>query len=283
MPSKKIISVFIVVAALVFAIIIAFGRDKSSVVINVASNLVTGDKISIPENPAWQEELLKANAKAEKVQIENSTSTEETVTDKASIGLISNYLALKQNNKLDSTSAQKLIDQTILYVGQASSPGTKIARSDLKIIPDNGSQSITSYGENLGNIARTKSPAEINKDVALIVALLKSDDQSKLKELDTVITGYKNIVNTLLKMPVPETFVKAHLDIINGTNDMTSALMTVKNVSTDPLKAITSLQLYQTGLTTLTQATSAVITFIKQNNIIYKQGSGGYYLLYEIK
>ena len=131
MPSKKIISVFIVVAALVFAIIIAFGRDKSSVVINVASNLVTGDKISIPENPAWQEELLKANAKAEKVQIENSTSTEETVTDKASIGLISNYLALKQNNKLDSTSAQKLIDQTILYVGQASSPGTKIARSDL--------------------------------------------------------------------------------------------------------------------------------------------------------
>ena len=99
MPSKKIISVFIVVAALVFAIIIAFGRDKSSVVINVASNLVTGDKISIPENPAWQEELLKANAKAEKVQIENSTSTEETVTDKASIGLISNYLALKQNNK----------------------------------------------------------------------------------------------------------------------------------------------------------------------------------------
>ncbi len=283
LPSKKIVSIFILAAALVGSIIIAFGRDKSSQVINIANNLVAGDKVSLPENPNWQNELSGVNANADKVKTEGATSAGQTVTDTASISLMSNYLALKQSGKLDDASAQKLIDQTTNYIAENTSvPINKISASDLNIVADNGKQSIMDYGENLGTIAKIKSRAAIQNDFGIITQAIQSGDQSKLNELDGVITSYKNIVSKLVKTPVPKTFVKAHLDIVNSTNSMVSALTEMKSALSDPFKGLAALQLYQSSINTLSQATSATISFIKQNNIIYKQDSGGYYLLYEI-
>jgi hypothetical protein len=282
LPSKKIVSVFILTAALVVSIIIAFGRDKGSQVINVASNLVTGDKISIPENPNWQNELGGVSANTANTKTETDTPTKATVTDVVSQTLIENYLALKQNDKLNSASAQKLVDQTVNYVNQINSQVTKISESQLNIIPDNGKQSITDYGENLGNILKNNKPKEIKNEVEIINAAIKSKEQSKLNELDSIITVYEKTANELTKMPVPKTFVKAHLDIINGVKNMATALKEAKTILADPLKGLASIQLYKAGVTTFTQALKAASIFIYQNKIIYKQNSGGYYLFYRI-
>jgi hypothetical protein len=277
LPSKKIVSVFILTVAFVVAIIIAFGRDKSSAVINVASNLVAGDKISIPENPNWQKDLnvLPQN----EIPIENGTTTENNVTDTVSQSLISNYMALKQNGKLDSASAQKLVDQSISYIEQS---GAQTNKMTLDIVPEN-TQSITDYGENLGNIAKIRSQEEIKNDAQLFVQMFKSPDSAKLKEFNAVISVYENILNRLIKMPVPKIFSKAHTDLINGTSGIISSFKAVKNISNDPLGGIVALQLYQKNTSSFALATKAIISFIKQKNLVYKQGSGGYYLLYEIQ
>ena len=72
---------------------------------------------------------------------------------------MSNYLALKQSGTLDATSAQKLVDQTASLVGQLGS--SVVLDTKLNVIPDNGLQSITDYGENLGNIFKNNKPTEI--------------------------------------------------------------------------------------------------------------------------
>ena len=65
MPSKRVLGVIIVVTALVTSIIIAFGKEKSSATIDLASNLIVGQKISIPENPNWKDEIGQLDGKTQ--------------------------------------------------------------------------------------------------------------------------------------------------------------------------------------------------------------------------
>jgi hypothetical protein len=212
LPSKKVLSVFVVIAALVASIIIAFGRDKTSSAVNFASNLVAGDKVSIPENPSWQNELGVVGENQEQIQTESGTTTEETTTDVISRTLIANYLALKQSDKLDNISAQELVDKTLEYIEKSGGEVVKITQ--LNIIPDNGKETMASYGENLGNILKSNKPKEVKKELEII---------KKAAE-----------------------------------------------------------QLYGEGATIFTQSIRATNSFIIKNNIVYKQNSGGYYLLYGI-
>jgi len=280
LPSKKVLSTFILVMAMVVAIIIAFGKDKSSTAINFASDLVAGDKISIPTNQNWQAELGNVAVNLDQTKQEDNESIEETATDIVSRSLISNYLALKQNGTLNNESAQKLIDQTLALTDQLG--GQVALETKLNIIPDNGVQTITDYGNNLGNILKNSRQQRMKNELDIISQAIATREPSKIKELDDIIVVYENIATDLTLMPVPQTFVKAHLDIINGIKGMVISLKEMKTIFDDPIRSLTSIQLYGDGITIFTQALKATVVFIVQNKIIYKQGSGGYYLLYGI-
>lgn len=283
LPSKKVLSTFLLIGAMVAAVIIAFGKEKSSEAINFASDLVAGDKVVMPQNPDWYDEI--ANIKPAEIAIENSNETEETtVTGAVSTSLISNYLALKESGSLDSASAQKLIDQSLDYINNNATDKSiaLITQDQLKIIADNGNKTITDYGENLGTILKGKKPSDIEKEIGLITKIVSSRKVSDVDQLNPVIASYEKIYSGLIKMPVPKTFVKAHLDMTNGTMGMVLALKQVREIYTDPFKALLALQLYQTSIIKLSQPMQATIAFLMQNKVVYKQGSGGYYLLYGI-
>ncbi|MEK7116639.1 MAG: hypothetical protein AAB837_00550 [Patescibacteria group bacterium] len=280
LPSKKVLSVFILTAALVVAVIVAFGRDKSSEAINFASNLVAGEKVSVPENPNWQNELSQVKTNAEPAQIESNTSTPETATDTISKTLMSNYLALKQSGTLDAASAQKLVDQTANFVNQLGS--NVVLDTKLNIIPDNGKQTITDYGENLGSILRNNKPAYEESEMDIVKKALETKDLKKLEELGQIINTFTEISKEMKAMPVPKTFVKAHLDMVNGIDMVVFGLNEVKFVFSDSFRGMGGIQIYGQGITLFLQSFKATLDFIKQNNTAYKQGSGGYYLLYRI-
>lgn len=281
LPSKRIVSVLIVIAALVASVIIAFGGEKSSSVINYASDLGTGDKVRIEENPNWQQELLNATQGTKLVATTTSIAP-ANLTDTVSQSLMANYLALKQSGLLDQESAQKLLDQTVNYIDNSSAFVAKLTQSDLNVVDDNGSQSIAAYGENLGNITKKRSRAQIEADLQLVLATIQAPTQDQINKLDSIVESYKQIETLLVKMPVPKTFIKAHLDIVNGLRGIIQAMTDLKSISDDPFRGLTAFQVYQQNLLTLSRALEATTTFIKQNNIAYKQGSGGYYLLYGI-
>lgn len=264
------------------AIIITFGRDKSSTAINFASDLVAGEKLTIPENQNWQDELTNIVPSANQMAIEEEDSSENGVTDTIATTLVSNYLTLKQNGSLTEESAQKLIDQTIEYVEKNSSQAVSISESQLNVVADNGKTSISQYGENLGMIFKTNKPKDPKTTMDIITKAIQSNDPVKMAELDNIIITYEKITADLLKMPVPKTFVKAHLDVVNSIKNGTGAIKEMKGSLEDPFKALTAIQLYQKSVTTFIQVFQAINIFIVKNNIVYKQGSGGYYLLYGI-
>lgn len=280
LPSKKVVSLFILTGALVASIVIAFGRDKGSQVINVAQNLVAGEQISLPQNPEWQKELGSVTADIKPALPSSESVSEQTTTDAVSTSLISNYLALKQNDQLNPESAQKLVDQSLEYIEKTADP--KIKASDLKIITDNGRQTIAEYGENLGLILKKNKSSGSENEIAIIEEIIKAQDPEKIDELQGAINTYEKIATDLKKMPVPQIFVKAHIDTVNGMLGIVLGLKEVQQVLIDPFRALNGLRIYQEGGTLFTSAIQASSKFITQNNILYKQGSGGYYLLYGI-
>lgn len=283
LPSKKVLSILILTVAIVATIILVFGRDTSSKAINFANNLVAGDKVSIPENPNWRAELGNINVnldQTKETKEEKASSTGETTTDIVSRSLVSNYIALKQNGSLDNVSAQKLIDQTVALTEQLGSQAD--LETKLNIIPDNGIQTMTNYGNDLGNILKSNRPTEVKNELEIIAQAVKSRDLEKINELDSVITTYSQISAGLSSMQIPQTFAKAHLDMTNGMKAMVIGLKETKTLFNDPIKSLSSIKLYQDGVSVFAEAMGATTSFLKKNKIIYKQGSGGYYLLYGI-
>lgn len=271
----------IIAFAAVASVIIAFGRDKSSAAINFASNLAAGENLSIPENPDWQKELgsLRPVSAASAAPAESASST-ETLTDLASKSLISNYLALKRAGTLDQDSAQKLVDQTASYIEKTQTK--KITKSNLNIIADNGRKTIAEYGEALGLILRNNKSDSKENELAILEEVMSERDPQKMALLETAADAYKKIADEMKAMPVPDTFVKAHLDMVNGLLGLSDGLLEIQKTFNDPFRGLEGIKTYQAGGSLFVQAIQASSEFIKKNNIIYKQGSGGYYLLYGI-
>lgn len=278
LPSKKVLSFMIIVAALVVSVIIIFGREKSGAAINFANNLMVGDKVSMPENTDWERELGKLES-ITKIAATEATST-ETTTDVVSRTLMSNYLALKQSGLLNDESVQPIIDKTMEFIKKDEA--ILVTESQLNVVNDNGRISMAQYGDDLGNIFKKRKGEGLGNELEALSALISSKNTSKAEELENIALNYEGIGNELVKMSVPKTFIKVHLDIVNNIRNISSALKKMGTILNDPIGGLVAIQQYQNSAVTFVQAVRAVNDFITQNNIVYKQGSGGYYLFYGI-
>ncbi len=280
-PSKKVVSVFIISIALVFSIIVAFGGRGASQAISDASSLVVGDKINVPQNTNWQNELGSVSNSIPIVD-PNTTQTQdsETVTDIISKGLVANYLVLKQNNNLNNDTAQSLVDQATQTIDQNSN--VNVLPSDLNIVENSGTKSINDYGENLGSILKKVSTGTKANELEILQSALNEQNPKKLNDLDLAIEEYKKMEDMLMRMPVPSIFVKAHIDTVKGVRGIILGLKQIKSVFSDPLLGLNGVQVFKNGGDLFVQAVRASSEFIMKNKVQYKQGSGGYYLLYGI-
>ena len=282
-PSKKVLSLFVLVVAFVASAIIIFGKDKEEIVLGNTINLRVGDKIVTSTNSNWQKDFDQITTHWDQSQIEDVSETElaQNTTDTASINLVSNYLALKENNLLNQSSAERLVTQTNDYIFSKSG-FVKITSSNLNVVPSNSSQNIYEYGENLGRILRANRPAEFKNEVLILQEIIEGQDVEKMAELQAITSIYQNMANEMQKMIVPYIFTKSHVDMVNGALGIAHGLEILANVFDDPLKSLQGTQTYTENGDLFTTALYATTEFIKKNNIEYKQGSGGYYLLYGI-
>ncbi len=281
MPSKKVLSLLVLSIAAVFSIIIVFG-GKQPPKVNLANTLLPGENLSLPENPNWQEDFNQISFYSSQTsqELSGEEHTDQTTTDAVATSLFSNYLVLKQNGLLNQSSAEKLVDQAINYTDTTSLK--KIGASDLKIVPDNGKLTILDYGENLGLILKNNQSDPEKNEIYILQTALETNHPEKIEELDEAIVLYKKMAMEIQQMPAPKTFVKAHIDTINGLIGMAASLEQIKRVFSDPLLALSGVQAFQTNGNLFVQAVQASSLFIKQNGIEYEQGSGGYYLMYGI-
>ena len=279
LPSRKILSLFILVFGIVASILITYNNNGATTIKNGVGNLVAGDKISIPDNPDWESEFKALSNNLNPIELASSTDT-ETYTDSISKSLMLNYLTLKNQGDLSQSSAQELVDTTINYIDSLGS--NKLESVSLRIVPDNGKISLLEYGDKLGNILKVNKPKELENELKIIEAAVTTKDVAKLNDLDNVVITYEKIASEMAVMSVPKIFVKAHTDMVNGLRVMALGVKEMKAVFEDPFRGLAGMQTYQEGGRVFIEAYQATVLFMLQNKVNYKQGTGGYYLYYGI-
>ncbi len=277
LPSRKILSLLILAIGIVGALIFTFNDRVTSSTTAKIGDLKAGTKIKIPENSSWQNEIQGAVENVPAIEL-GSTDGAGTLTDTFSVSLMSNYLGLKQHGNLNEQTAQNLIDSGLQYF--ESTFKVPVDNPEFKIIEDNGKKSMEEYGESLGSVFKAHMPAKPKNELQILTDIANTQDREKLKEIDEILVVYNNIKVGLTQMSVPTTFSRSHNDMIKGLSGMTAGLKEMQGVLDDPVKSLISIKTYQENLTLFQQAFSATRSFVYKQNIFYKQGSGGYYLLY---
>src|SRR3989344_1445384 len=283
-PSKKVLSFFVLSAAATFSVITVFGNEKTNTNsgANLANTLTPGEKISLPQNPNWQNDFdtISSSYTTNTQSQAEQTPEEQTTTDAVATSLLSNYLVLKQNGLLNQSSAQKLVDQSVNFVDQLEeNTPWKIT---VRTTPDNGAQSLTLYGENLGAIFKRNMPTERLNELEIVTNAINQENQSEIEELAVIIGVYENIYTDLAGTEVPSNLLKPHVEMLKGMSEIVSSLDKMMRILSDPLVGLQAIKTYQEGGLQFATASQAIRNFLLQNNIVYEQGSGGYYFLYGI-
>ena len=267
----------IVVIALVLSIMLFFGKGTKKI-ISTTNNLTAGEKINLSKNENWQEEIELLSLENQ-YAVQNEDDTKKTVTEKVSTSLVSNYLSLKESGTLNEENATKLVDQSIDYISKSTSVSDI---SSLKISKTNDFVAMEKYGNDLGNVFKKNKPSSVKNEMQILSDSVTKRDPKSIEEMDSIINTYEAIMYDMKSMEVPKLFAQSHLDMINGLNRIVTSLKDIKGVFSDPFKSLASLQTYQEGVTLFTTPLRATIKYFVKNNIVYKQGTGGYYLLYGI-
>lgn len=284
LPSKRAQSIIVILLGVTVGIVLIFGQNTVKSGVKSINTLVAGEKVALPENPNWQEDFGKATAGTinSSITLETATSasSSQTLTDTVSRSLMANYLVLKQNGSLDANTAQNLVTNTAGYI--QAMKAEKITVNALNLIPDNGQKTMTEYGDRLGNIIKSNRPAKSMNEVEIIKSAVQTRNTEEIKELEKIALIYSNIAKDLQKMPVPQKFARAHLDIVNSLLGISASLNQITKIFEDPMQGLAALQTYQESSSTYVSAHKSIIDFLTQNKISYKQGSGGYYLMHGI-
>src|SRR3989344_1476622 len=282
MPSRKVISLFIVCVALVVSIIIASGIKSPSTIALNTGLLSKGPEINLPQNTNWEGDVSALSLAEVNVSEMQKSSTGNT-TDSIAESLMSNYLALRQNGELNNGSVQKLIDQASDFSDDTGATKKTYSSKDIVVSVDNSKEATKEYGTALGNILKINNSSQKGRaELQAFRELTSTKDISKGKELKIIGEDYKKIAQSFAKIKVPSSYVESHLIFINSIEGLGGAVNDMAKVLEDPIKGLSGIGIYQSNLSIMLLEMNRIRVKILKDGVVYKQGERGYYLYYGI-
>ncbi len=278
MPSRKVVSIFIISVALVFTIIYSSGKNGQS----PPSNLSLSSKkveVRAGENNDWEEEVKTLSAKN---SLPSADSKPETLTDEFGRSFLANYISMKQSGTLDGTGALNLLDKSAQFINKAS-VSSNLTLKDVLVSTDNSKAAVQKYGNDLGLAFKLNRPSTPHQnEVEILVQMLQKEDTSKAQELKSMSLVYQNTVKSLIKETIPSSLALKHLKIINDTSNLADSINKMSYALSDPLLAISGLSDFMLQNKSLLDSVNKQRTELLKRGALYKQGDSGYFLYFGI-
>lgn len=209
-----------------------------------------------PENPDTDgngvsdgEEIANLQNSIVEKSSTNTDATEElNQTDEFTRELFSIIIALQENGELTDQSSASITEKIVSFI--ESKPSLeKYVRADLTIVA-NTSENSMAYIIGYGN-ALTKYPIKSEDTTTLGAIVVTPDSTMPIASIEQVGVKYHSLKEALIKIPVPDGEVDAHLALINSVNEVAAMFTDVANYPIDPVPALASLYQSNTILTGL--------------------------------
>lgn len=278
--TKNILMILIAIILVGGAFAFAEYRNREAQIVYMKNQvlstetIVSTTSVNNIDNTDWKK-ILMANDLSASSTVDLTKNDEKLEPiDIVSRQFFAQYLELHQIGAAkDEQSQQDLIEKTINSMSFAVPKSYKI--SQIKINSNNSVESVKQYGNNVGDIFKRYQTNSRNEGV-IVRDYQLTEDPSILKELDPIASSYKNIINSLLKLSVPENLSPIHLDLINAINEGLFIVESFKKSEIDPVSGLQAVSMYQVAAKNLYNAVSGIRKYLISLDISYIPTEGGY-------
>jgi hypothetical protein len=145
--------------------------------------------------------------------------------------------------------------------------------NDISINPDKSVAALKQYGNVVGMLLKTYSPA--TDDATLALAGLQKKNPTYKEEIGANLAKYKIILVQLLTISVPQNVSSYHLNLVNGASDMIFISSALQSSETDPIRAVGALKLYSTAYPLILENVLLLRNILASTKITYANSDGG--------
>ncbi len=204
--------------------------------------------------PDWREALQKTDP----IIISGATSSEpyerpKTVTGRFALNFIEDILRSKMYGSFGDTQEELVAGATADLV--SASQDTLFTEEDVNITEAVTPDLLRSYGNHIASIALNAKGGSDNEAIILQDAL-RYNDPNRLLDLEPISASYVDIVKRMLETPVPERYLKEHLDLLNAYNALREDVSAMQKVYDDPLYTFIRMKRYEDDVAGMAYALS---------------------------
>ena len=166
-----------------------------------------------------------------------------TLTGKLGINFVQNIVRAKGYGAF-GPSQDEVISNTINDLERQTS-FLIYDTPDIQIMQEWQEQDIRTYANAVASAMTRNNNADLEFELAILQDIVNRNDRSRMAEIESLATVYRNTLKDTLAIPVPEIFVKQHLDLINTYLAIQKDIEAMTLSFDDPAYALLRLKRYE--------------------------------------
>ena len=223
-------------------------------------------------NDDWKKILVNVDPKnvnsTSVLTSDNSNVFDElTLTAQLARDLFSRYLLIaKKDGGVTPDDADQIAGEVLSSPEYTKPTGVLYNETNLHINKSGDPAVLKKYGDALNEILKSRIAAIKSKEgpVTILDTALTTEDENKIKELDSIVTASRGVVSDLIQMEVPLDFVPMHIQLLNSSSNILSNLEGMRQTFADPVKSFVAANQYPKNMSDFLTALSNINTYYKQ-------------------
>lgn len=214
--------------------------------------------------PDWQQSLTRTIPLA---QAATTTTYQkpETLTEAFGQAFFEQYLTNKTYGSLGIDNQELVSRSTKALINNLQD--SLIGPSALTTSNDTSAEAIKAYGNGFASIVYNY-PSERDAETVILERALKNSDPDEIKELEPILNDYRGMIVDMQLLPVPLTYIKEHLDILNSMQAVALDIEAMLRVYEDPLLSLIRIKRYQDDVYSMAMAiTNLYVKMVEQDKI----------------
>lgn len=222
----------------------------------------------------WAEELIDdRQVIEEEIDPTQPYVAKNTLTERFSIDFFKDYLYSKGFGTAELD--REAIIERAMVVLKDEAQDRIYTFDDITLTEEDTPEEQRKYANRIAEITISyTAPTGVN-ELDVINRALDTKNQELLKDLDPILNAYRSYFELTLATPVPASFAKHHVDIINVYNAIVNDLTAMQNVYNDPLLGLLRLKRYPDDVEGLIYVYFNADRALRQAGITFKEDEPG--------
>lgn len=198
----------------------------------------------------WQEALQQTDP-VEITAASSSYEEPDTLTGKFAIEFLQEMVRSENYDAFGSEPAELANFATDAFAEQATDE--LYTEEDIIISPNTGKEAIRTYANSLASaVLDTSIPGDYPNELDILRRAYATNNEDDLEKLDLIITNYNRLLERTLDIPVPASYKKEHLNLINVYQAVLTDIEAMRAAFSDPLFTMIRLKRYEEDAASLT-------------------------------